>query len=210
MTEEQLTQKLFDEIVEMEKLEKQWLSPKSTIKTTKKLATEGKDKYNLNDKSFIIQRNIKLDLILWIAITILILVPMAYAIVNDYVSNNSNIAGVLFFSIFLFLFIFIGYKNLTLKSLTSPIIFTTKELIINNETFFWSEIQETFYVIRFPGKTGTTAFVLGLKNGVTRFFDIGNQLGFKYSERDFSKLVEHYKHFTSHNRRFGNMVAGRC
>ena len=64
MTQKQLTQKLYDEIVETEKLEKQWLSPKSTIKTTKELATEGKDKYNLNDKSFIIQRNIKLDLIL--------------------------------------------------------------------------------------------------------------------------------------------------
>ena len=202
MTEEQLTQKLFDEIVEMEKLEKQWLSPKSTIKTTKKLATEGKDKYNLNDKSFIIRRNIKLDLILWIAMTMILFVPMTYGIVKEYCSTNSNIAGVVFLSLFLLFFIFVGYKNLTLKSLTSPIIFTTQELIINNETFFWSEIQETFYVIRFPGKTGQTAFVLGLKNGVTRFFDIGNQLGFKYSERDFSKLVEHYKHFTSHNNGF--------
>ena len=152
MTEEQLTQKLFDEIVEMEKLEKQWLSPKSTIKTTKELATEGKDKYNLNDKSFIIRRNIKLDLILWIAMTMILFVPMTYGIVKEYCSTNSNIAGVVFLSLFLLFFIFVGYKNLTLKSLTSPIIFTTQELIINSETFFWSEIQETFYVIRFPGK----------------------------------------------------------
>ncbi|MEO6456492.1 MAG: hypothetical protein ABIN97_20620 [Ginsengibacter sp.] len=200
MSEDLLTQKLFDEIVEMEKSERRWLSPKSIIKTTKEVATKGKEKYGLSDKPFVIRRNIKLDLFLWIAMTCIILGPMTYGIIEEFRSSNSNILGVTFLSLFVILFLFVGYKNLTLKALTSPITFTTQELTINDKTFTWFEIQETFCVLRFAGRTRRTSFVIGLKNGVIHFFDIDNQLGFKYSERDFSKFVEHYKHFTSPNK----------
>ncbi len=209
MSEDLLTQKLFEEIVEMEKSERRFLSPTSIIKTTKQVAKEGKGKHVLSDKPFIIRRNIKLDIFLWTAMTCVILVPMTYEVIKEFNRNNANILAVISLSLFMVFFLFVGYKNLTLKALTSPITFTTEGLTINNETFTWFEIQETFYVMRFPGRTRSTSFVIGMKNGVIHSFDIANQLGFKYNERDFSKFIEHYKNFASPNKSIATSRVGR-
>lgn len=42
------------------------------------------------------------------------------------------------------------------------------------------------------GRMQKVYFVIGLKNGEIKYFDIGNQLGFN-NEQDFSALVEHFK-----------------
>lgn len=200
MTDDLSTQKFLNEIIDTEKAKRAWLTPKSLIKTTKEVAADAKNKFDLNDKPFTIYRNIKLDLFIWIAMAFLILGPMIYGIINELKSNDANIVGVMFLSLLIILFLFVGYKNLTLKSLTSPITFTTKDLTINNDVFNWNEIQETFYVYRFPGRMIKALFVIGFTNGQIQYFDLGNQLGFKYNERDFSKLVEHYKHFAQQRR----------
>ncbi|SHE30171.1 hypothetical protein SAMN02745131_00074 [Flavisolibacter ginsengisoli DSM 18119] len=195
MTDDLWEQKFLNKILETEKAKRVLLTPKSLIKTTKEVAANTKIKFDLNDKPFRIHRNIQLDLFIWIVMAFLILGPLIYGIVNDLKSNDVNIFGVIVPSSLIILFLFVGYKNLTIKSLTSPIIFTSKDLTINDEVFNWNEIQETFYVYRFPGRWIKALFVIGFTNGLIQYFDLSNQLGFKYNDKDFSNLVEHYKNF---------------
>ena len=193
MFEDLSNEKLLQEIEEIEKQEKKMLSPNSRIRTTNEVATLSKGKFDLNDKNFIIKRNLKLDLLFWVVTFCLIFGAMAYGIFNNYTNKNSNISGVVVLFFLILSFSFIGYKNLTLKSLTLLITFTTKDLTINNEIFRWLEIKKTYCINRYPGKTSKNSFVIGMKNGEIHYFNIGNQLGFKYDETDFSKIVEHYK-----------------
>lgn len=69
-------------------------------------------------------------------------------------------------------------------------MFSDKQIEIIGETYQWDSIENTFFVFR-PNSFYT--FVIGFKNGELKYFDIGNQLGFKYNERDFSEFVEYFK-----------------
>ena len=143
MFEDLSNEKLLQEIVEIEKPEKKWLSPNPRIRTTKDVAILSKKKIDLSDKTFIIRRNLRLDILIWVVTFCLIFGAMAYGIFNDYINKNSNISGIVVLFFLMLSFSFVGYKNLTLKSLTLPITFTTKHLTINNEIFRWLEIKET-------------------------------------------------------------------
>ena len=201
MPDELLTQRIFKEITETEKAEKKakfrWLTPGSSIYTTKKIAADAKIKAPLDEKPLIIYRNIKLDLFLWLTVTCIFLIPVSYIIIREIKSANANILGIVFLCFLFLLFPYVGYKNLTLKRLNSPIKFTTKSITINDEIFNWSDIQDTFFVYRFSHMMMNGLFVIGFKSGEIRYFNIGNQLGFGYNERDFSRFVEHYKHSVS-------------
>ena len=81
-----------------------------------------------------------------------------------------------------------------------PILLTGKQITVIGEIFQWEEVENTFMVFRPMGRATKVFFVIGLKTGEVKYFDIGNQLGFKYNGQDFSALIEHFKnkHFAQH------------
>ena len=195
MSNDFLTQRLFTKIAETEEAKRKtqikWLTPPSLIKTTKEVAALAKNRIVLDDKPFIIKRNLKLDLFLWLVIICLMSGPLIW--ITDIKSNDINIYPIVIYSFLILLLLFSGYKNLTLKKLTSPIILTIKDITIQNEVFNWHDIQQTFYVYR---PSSRSLFIIGLKNGQIQYFNINNQLGFRYNNTDFSKFIEHYRNYS--------------
>jgi len=115
---------------------------------------------------------------------------MIYLLVTD---TSGNLIGKSVLLVLVFLIPFSLYKNLTVKKLILPVSLSSKQIEIIGEIYQWNEIENTFFVYRPMGKNFRAYFVIGLKDGELKYFDIGNQLGFKHNERDFSEFVEHYK-----------------
>ncbi len=157
------------------------------IKTTKEIANTKRHKRDLIPNPFTIKRNLKLDIILSLVISVAISTPFIYFIVNN---NSGNSIGNIFAVIIVIGIFFALAKNLTLKKLILPIVFADNQIEIIGEIYQWDLIENTFFVFR---PNSSYSFVIGLKNGELKYFDIANQLGFKYNERDFSEFVEYYK-----------------
>jgi hypothetical protein len=170
-----------------------WLDSRSFVRTTKEITDSLLKKKSFTGDSLEIRRNLKLDLLLLIFSGLLIAVPIGYLTISEIISAKPNQIGVVV-GIGLILLIFIvAYKNLTNRELNSTILLTDKQITVGTRTYKWDEIENTFLVYRPTGRLQMVYFVIGLKNGTIRYFDIGNQLGFKYNELDFAVMVEYFK-----------------
>jgi hypothetical protein len=192
-----LTAELLEKIkiTEKEKDRHKILRTQPIIKTTNEIASSKRHKRKLIPNPLIIKRNLKLDIILSLVLCTAISSPFIYFIVND---KSGNTIGNTFAAIIVLGVFFALLGNLTFKKLILPIVFSHTQIEIIGEIFEWNSIENTFFVIR---PNSSSSFVIGLKNGELKYFNIGNQLGFKYSERDFSEFVEYFKN-TAPNMRF--------
>ncbi len=187
------TEELINQINEIEGADKRdqmaWLNSRSYVRTTAEAAAALSNPVAPPGERVEIKRNLKLDLILWIVLDALVVSLFGYFIIRELFSKNTNWAAVLFEMAVILLPVIIGYKNLTLKKLTLPIILTAQQITVTGETFQWKEIENTFIVYR----AKKFLFVIGFKTGYVAYFDIANQLGFTCNEQDFSALVEHFR-----------------
>ena len=199
-----LTMELLEKIkiTEKENERRKILRIQPVIKTTKEIAISKRHKRDLIPNPFKIKRNLKLDIILSLVLSLAISTPFIYFIVND---KSGNTIGNIFAGIIVVGIFFALAKNLMLKKLILPIVFSDNQIEIIGETYQWDSIENTFFVFR---PNSSYSFVIGLKNGELKYFDIANQLGFKYNERDFSEFVEYFKN-TAPNKRFCAIGAGR-
>jgi len=188
------TDKLIEMIKEFERNEKKrnlrWLDSNSNIQTTKQIANRETHKQDIPSSSIEIRRKRKLQLIFWIAMLAALTTPVIYTIVSEFNKPDRNTLGMIVISCGALLLYFVGYKNLTLKQFTNPILLTKQGITINNHYFLWKDIENTFFVTRRPTEN---FFVIGEKNGLFHYFDIDNQLEFNYSHSKFSMLVEHFR-----------------
>jgi hypothetical protein len=162
----------------------------STVKTTREIVESMAKKRNSFPGSILIRRNLRLDLILSLAACVAIITPVIFILMTD---TSGNVIGKALALTLVFLLPFVLYRNLTHKKLILPISLSNKQIEIIGETYRWDEIENTFFVYRPSSKDFRAYFVIGLKDGELKYFDIGNQFGFKYNENDFSEFVEYYK-----------------
>ena len=174
-------------ITEKENERRKILRTQPVIKTTKEIASLKRYKREIIPNPLMIKRNLKIDIILSLAVGVAISTPFIYIIVTD---NSENFMGNIFAAIMVVLIFFGLIKNLTLKKLILPIVLSNNQIEIIGETYQWNSIENTFFVFR---ANSSYSFVIALKNGELKYFDIANQLGFKYNERDFSEFVEYFK-----------------
>lgn len=181
-------------IKEFERNEKKrnlrWLDSNSKIQTTKQIASRETHKHDIQSSSIEIRRKRKLQIILWIAALAALTTPMIYALINEFNKPDRNTLAIIFISCMTLLLYFVGYKNLTLKQLTNPILLTKQGITINKQYFLWKDIENTFFVTRRPSER---IFVIGEKNGLFHYFNIDNQLEFNYSHTKFSMVVEYFR-----------------
>jgi hypothetical protein len=171
-----------------------YLDFNAIIKTTAEYAKSTNRNVQIKSEYLTIERKRKSQLILWIIMGLLILIPMFYGGVTHFRKPDSNPMNIIVPIIFLLLFIFVGYGNLTKEDIVNPIILTPKNITINKQTFDWKNIRNTFWVYR---RKGEMFFVIGEKNGGIFYFEIDNQLEFNYSHGRFSKIVEHFRELYS-------------
>jgi hypothetical protein len=192
------TEDLIAAIKDFERQEKRramrWLDFNAVIKTTAEYAKSTSKNVQIKSDCVTIERKRKFQLILWIVMGLLILTPMFYAGITHFKKPDSNPMNIIVPIFFLLLFLFVSYGNLTKEDLVNPIVLTPKHITINNQTFDWKNIRNTFWVYRRPGKF---FFVIGEKTGGIYYFEIDNQLEFNYSHGRFSKIVEYFRELYS-------------
>ena len=165
------------------------------IKTTEEIVSSKKNKRDLITNPLIINRNLKLDILVSLVLGGAISTPFIYILVND---NSGNIIAYIFAVIIVVMIFLALFFNLTSKKLNLPIVLSENHIEVNGETYQWNSIENTFFVFR---PNSTSSFIIGFKNSELKYFDIKNQLGFKYNEHDFSEFVEYFKN-TAPNKRF--------
>ena len=190
----ELTDELIEKIKATEKgvarLDNKILGIRSTIKTTREIVDSMFKRRKSFPDSLLIRRNLRLGLILSVVSCAVLLTPMIYILLTD---TSGNLIGKAVLFVLVIMVPYALYKNLTVKKLVLPISLSNKQIEIIGEIYQWNEIENTFFVYRPMGKGFRAYFVIGLKDGELKYFDIGNQLGFKYNEHDFSEFVEHYR-----------------
>ena len=184
-----LTVEILEKIKATEKENERYkiLRIQPVIKSTREIASSKRHKRVLIPNPLIIKRNLKLDILFSLTLWVAISTPFIYVIVND---KLGNIVGNIFAVIMVVLMFFALFGNLTLKKLILPIVLSDNQIEIIGETYQWNSIENTFFVFR---PNGSSSFVIGFKDGGLKYFDIGNQLGFKYNAHDFSEFVEYFK-----------------
>jgi hypothetical protein len=187
------SQELMDHIKQSElrkvSFEMKFFHLQSVIKTTKAIADESPGKKLMSEDSLEIKRNIKLDLMIWLLIGLVAIFPISFVTLRQIKNVYSNPLGIIMGILLIFLFLFLAFRNLTSRKLKFPITLNDSHVNIGGKAYNWNEIENTFYVYR----ARKSFFVIGFKNGDLKYFDIGHQLGFKYSDHDFSAFVEYFK-----------------
>jgi len=161
----------------------------SVIQTTKKIASSHSKRKSVTGDVLEIKRNLKLDVAIWLLIGLVAIFPISYVTIREIRSAYSNPLGIMMGIFIIAIILWLAFKKLTFNKLRFPILLTEKDISISGKSYNWDEIENTFFVYR----TMKSYFVLGFRNGDIRYFDIGPQLGFKYSDIDFAGFVEHFK-----------------
>lgn len=161
----------------------------SVVQTTKKIASSHPKRKTVSRDILEIKRNVSLDVVIWLLIGLVAIFPISYVTIKEIRSAYSNPLGIMMGIFIIALLLWVAFKNLILNKLKYPIILTENSISIGGDSYNWEDIENTFFVYR----TMKSYFVLGFRNGDIKYFDIGPQLGFKYSDIDFSGFVEYYK-----------------
>jgi hypothetical protein len=184
-----LTEELLEKIKAVEKHDGRFkiLRTEPLIRTTKQAASLKQGKQRLIPNPLTIKRNLKLDTSVLLVIFVAISSPFIYFLVTG---KSENAAGIAFALLFILVIFSVCLGNLTQKELVLPIVLSDKQIEINEEIHTWDSIENTFIVY---GSGASYRFVIGFKSGDLNYFDIANQPGLKYNERDFSAFVEYFR-----------------
>ena len=162
---------------------------KSVIKTTSEIAKSAKISYPLPN-NYVLKRKKTLQSLLSLLLATIFTLLFGYALLTKF-----SIGGLIVSIVMLSLIYFVLYKNLTIKSINFEIHLSKEGITIAEQFKPWSEIQQTFFIVRPNGRSTIKYFVIGLKNGVLERYHMNNLLEFNMNESSFAALIEKYRHY---------------